>query len=119
MVAHEGQPAAAKIEAAHPVGPVGHGKAVVHRVAEAREDSVGKAERQIEQACGIGDERAVSLGERGRSERCTLSHAAGGGARGYGAAGSGEEAAAIVHEFGYYDSRLTFHRAKASLSRQR
>ena len=45
---------------AHAVRPVGHDEALVHAVAEARDDAVGKALGQVEQAGRIGSKRAVA-----------------------------------------------------------
>ena len=54
VVAHQGELAVAEIEAAHAVGAVGHGEAIVHGVAELRYRTIGEAWGQIEIARRIG-----------------------------------------------------------------
>jgi hypothetical protein len=93
VVADQRQLAAAEIEAAHPVGAVGHRAAVVHCIAQAREDAVGKARRQIDEALRVGNQAAVIPCAARRGE--IAANAAACGKRGEGAAGGAEELAAV------------------------
>ena len=103
MVAHQRDFPVTEVEAAHPVRPVGHGAAIVHRIAEAGDDAVGEALRQIEEAGWIGLQRTIACKTAGRFGRgrgrgggaLPAGHAATGGQCGEGGSGGAEEAAAI------------------------
>ena len=62
MIADQRQLAAGQGEAAHPVGRIGHGAAVAHRLATFGQDPVGKPAWQIDQSVWIGHQWAVACG---------------------------------------------------------
>ena len=53
VVAHQRDFAAGQGETAHAIRRIGHGEAVVHRIAQLRDDAIGKTLLQIEDAVGI------------------------------------------------------------------
>ena len=61
VVANQGHTRSVKREASHPVRLTRHEQPVVHGVAALGDDLVGKALRQIEQAVGVRDQRAIAV----------------------------------------------------------
>ena len=62
MIADKRDHAAAHIKRTHAVGFVRHAVPICHAIAQLRNDAVGKALRQIEQATFVTDQFAIAFG---------------------------------------------------------
>lgn len=60
MIAHERDAMPVNAEATHAVGAIGNHVAVIHAISKARDRTIGKAARQIEQLGRVGLKRAVA-----------------------------------------------------------
>lgn len=64
VVADESHTARIEPEGSHAIGMIWHAQAVVHRIAQGRNDAVGEATRQIEELARVSLQRAISRSGR-------------------------------------------------------
>jgi len=64
VIADQRDPPSIDTKAPHAIGAIRHDQAVIHAIAEAGKDSIGKTTRQIEQVPFIGNQCAIALGCR-------------------------------------------------------